>query len=146
MKRIAFIILVFALYACTSNTQKKVFYKASKNKEVALLAITILDNSFYGQYEVRYGLSGKDSGEVRGQLYGDTLKGKYNYISYAGNKKWEPFVVLKEGENLKLGTGAATTYMNMPYYIPATLKFKDSSFLFKPISKTIAKELNLVVD
>src|SRR5690606_14151145 len=131
---------------CTTNPSQKVYYKATQNKTVALLSLTIYNNHFYGQYEVRYGTTGKDSGEVRGIILGDTLKGKYDYISYGGSKKWDPFVVLKQNGNLKLGSGAITSYMNIPYYIPESLVFKDSSFLFKPMSSTLAKDLNLITE
>ncbi len=76
---------------------------------------------------------GKDSGTVRGKYIGDTLIGDFVYKSYGGGIKREPFVLLKDKEKLKLGSGLISTYMTIPFYVKGTLEFKDSDFLFEPI-------------
>ncbi len=77
----------FMLFSCYKESPRKFFYKASKDGNIALLALTLDDNYFYGQYEVRYKDSSLESGEVRGSRIGDTLKGRFKYITYGGHEK-----------------------------------------------------------
>jgi hypothetical protein len=147
MKSIIGIIAVLILIGCKSDKPKNFkFYQAVKGEDIALLKLTETENNFYGQFEIRYGGHGKDSGEVRGVKIGDTLKGKYDYRSYGGNKKWAPFVLLRKGKIFKLGNGVATTYMNIPFFIPETLEFDDSDFKFELIDSTSAKKLDLTTE
>ncbi|WP_051929354.1 hypothetical protein [Flavobacterium sp. 83] len=147
MKSIIAIVTVFIFIGCQSDKPKNFkFYKALKGKDIALLRLMETENNFYGQFEIKYGGAGKDSGEVRGVKIGDTLKGKYDYRSYGGNKKWAPFVLLRRGEIFKWGNGVVTTYMNIPFIIPETLKFDDSDFQFELIDSTTAKKLDLATE
>jgi hypothetical protein len=139
MKKLFFFgAVIFLLHSCNkkSNGSIRKFYKASKGDETAFLSLVFADNTFYGKYEIRYGQLGKDSGAVRGNRNGDTLRGDFCYKSYGGDIKREPFVLLESDQNLKLGTGLVSTYMTIPFYVKGTLEFKDSNFLFKPIDKS----------
>ena len=145
MKGIFGILGFLILMGCQSNKAHDFkFYQAVKGKDTALLKLAQYDNKFYGQLEIRYGGVGKESGEVRGEKKGDTLKGKFDYRTYGGSKKWAPFVLLKRGETFKMGSGITTTFMNIPLFIDGTLKFEDSDFQFKPIDSESAKKLGLV--
>ncbi|PJJ08477.1 hypothetical protein CLU83_1751 [Flavobacterium sp. 1] len=129
--------VIILLQACNkreNNTIRK-FYKASKGDETAFLSLVFTKNTFYGEYEIRYGLLGKDSGAVRGNRIGDTLRGDFCYRSYGGDIKRAPFVLLESNQKLKQGTGLISTYMTIPFYVKGTLEFKDSNFLFEPIEK-----------
>ena len=139
------IVVFLVLVGCQSNKANEFqFYQAVKDKDTALLKLAEFDNKFYGLLEIRYGGIGKESGEVRGEKIGDTLKGKFDYRTYGGSKKWAPFVLLKRGKTLKMGSGVATTFMNIPLFIDGTLKFEDSDFQFEPIDNTKAKQLGLI--
>ncbi len=132
--------------SCQSDKEQKTkFYQAIKGKDTALLKLAEYDNKFYGQLELRYGGVGKESGEVRGEKIGDTLKGKFDFRTYGGSKKWAPFVVLQQGPVLKMGSGVATTFMNMPFYIDGTLQFDDTDFQFHPIDSAAAKKLGFII-
>lgn len=138
LKKVFFAITaVFLIYSCNKKENGKIrkFYKASKGEDTAFLALTFTKNTFYGEYEIRYGLLGKDSGAVRGNRIGDTLRGDFCYRSYGGDIKRAPFVLLESNQKLKEGTGLVSTYMTIPFYVKGTLEFKDSNFLFKPIEK-----------
>ena len=137
-KKFFFIITVlFCLYSCNKNENGKIrkFYKASQGDSIAYLSLVFTKNTFYGEYEIRYGQLGKDSGAVRGNRYKDTLKGDFCFRSYGGDIKRTPFVLLEKNQNLKLGTGLISTYMTIPFYVKGTLEFKESNFLFEPIDK-----------
>lgn len=139
VKKVFFmVIVVFLVHGCNKRENKtfKKIYKASKGDSIAFLSMVFTENTFYGEYEIRYGLLGKDSGAVRGNRIGDTLRGDFCYRSYGGDIKRAPFVLLENNQNLKLGTGLISTYMTIPFYVKGTLEFKDSNFLFKPIEKS----------
>ena len=138
VKKLFFIAtVIFLLHSCNKKENKtfKKFYKASKGDSTAFLSLVFTKNTFYGEYEIQYGLLGKDSGAVRGNRHGDTLRGDFCYRSYGGDIKRAPFVVLESNEKLKLGSGLVSTYMTIPFYMKGTLEFKDSNFLFEPIEK-----------
>tara|TARA_R110000868_G_scaffold53163_3_gene167179 strand:- start:17251 stop:17694 length:444 start_codon:yes stop_codon:yes gene_type:complete len=145
MKSIIGIVVFLIVMGCQSNKANDYqFYQAVKDKDTALLKLAEFDNKFYGQLEIRYGGVGKESGEVRGEQIGDTLKGKFDYRTYGGSKKWAPFVLLRRGTTFKMGSGVATTFMNIPLFIDGTLKFEDSDFQFERIDNTSAKKLGLL--
>lgn len=138
VKKLFFMVaVIFLLHSCNKRENKtfKKFYKASKGDSTAFLSLVFTENTFHGEYEIRYGLLGKDSGAVRGKRIGDTLRGDFCYRSYGGDIKRAPFVLLKSNEKLKQGTGLISTYMTIPFYMKGTLEFKDSNFLFEPIEK-----------
>ena len=147
MKYLTAIVVFYFLISCQNDQSlQKKYYKATDSKNVALLALTIHKDRFYGQYEVQYAGHVKDSGEVRGVIKGDTLNGRFKYISYVGSKELKPFLLLKKDETLKLGNGAIGSFLQIPYYTPESIEFRDSSFQFYEIDLAAAKKLNLIKD
>ncbi|MEL1254638.1 hypothetical protein AAEO57_12680 [Flavobacterium sp. DGU38] len=138
-KIITFYVLFTFLMSCNSKEQKdkynEVVYRAVNNKDTATLAIKISDKRFYGRYERSYYRNGKDSGDVRGDIKGDTLRGDFHYITSGGSWKRVPIALLKKENKLFLGNGVIGTYMNLPCFLPGTLDYKDSEFVFKQVKK-----------
>lgn len=145
-KFIPFSLLTFLLLffgSCDKIENNSKFYKAiSHNKEdTAYLKIDFTEKQFTGKYLVLYKDSTKDLGNLSGELVGDTLKGKFNYISRRNSKFIKPIAFLKSNENLKLGTGGVSTYMSIPFYTDGTIVFHDSLFQFIPIKVEEIKHL-----
>ena len=140
-KTFLFIFIVFSfLISCNSKENKDkynyvVYQAVNNNKDTATLAIKISDKRFYGRYERSYYRNGKDSGDVRGDIKGDTLRGDFHYISNGGGWKRLPIALLKKENKLFLGNGVVGTYMNLPCFLPGTLNYEDSKFVFKEIKK-----------
>jgi hypothetical protein len=135
-----FLILILAsIVSCNSKAEKKVYkqvlYRAVNNKDTAILDINISDKRFYGRYEISYYQTGKDSGDVRGDLKGNTLTGDFHFISNGGSWKRIPLALLKKENKLILGNGVVGTYMNLPCFIPGTLTYKDPKFVFEEVKK-----------
>jgi hypothetical protein len=131
---IGFIILV----SCNSKEGKDkynhIVYRAVQNSDTAILSIYINDKRFYGQYEISNYKIGKDSGDVRGILKGDTLRGDFHYISYGGGWKRIPLALLKKENKLFLGSGIIGTYLNLPCFMPGTpIDYDNSKFIFEEI-------------
>ena len=129
------------LSSCKSDGYKtKQFYKATSKQGVALLSLTVENDRFYGQYKIQYSAAVIDSGEVRGVIVADTLRGRFKYISYGGSQELKPFLLLKRGDTLKLGSGSAYTYLEIPFFLHQSIQFKDSDFQFLPISEAAFRQ------
>lgn len=134
--------VVFAaiLFSCAdgNNKEKQFYYRAVNNKDTALLNfIKLEDNRFYGQYEIRYGESRKDSGEVRGIISGDTIKGSFYYQPYGGGVlKRYPIALLKRKNKLLLGKGVISVYMGIPSYLKGEpIDYSNPEFVFEEVKK-----------
>lgn len=131
------------LISCNSKEEKDqynhVVYRAVNNKDTAIIVININDKRFYGRYEISYYKIGKDSGDVRGDIRGNTLRGDFHYISNGGNWKRIPIALLKKDSKLFLGNGVIGTYMNLPCFMPGTpIDYSNSKFVFEEV-KSIEK-------
>lgn len=142
MKYLLITAVLFLLTACKSDASKqRKFFSATDRTRTSLLMLSVKNNQFYGQYKVQYAESIIDSGEVRGVVSGDTLKGRFTYISYGGSQAVKPFLLLKRGDTLKLGSGNVYTYLKIPYYIPESIQFKEDDFQFLPIDEAVFNRL-----
>jgi hypothetical protein len=134
------VLIIFLLCTCCTSkadAEKTVFYRAINKNDTALLNIHIDEAGFYGQYEIRYGGSGKDSGDVKGTIKHDTLSGDFYYRPYGGGRrKRVPFAALRSHGKLFLGSGAIGDYMNIPHYIPP-VKYNNPKFIFEPVNDSV---------
>lgn len=130
--------LLFAfLMSCNYKEEKDkynhVIYRGVNNKDTAIMAINMSDKRFYGRYEISYYKIGKDSGDVKGDIKGDTLRGDFHYISNGGGWKRIPIALLKKDSKLFLGSGVIGTYMNLPCFLSGTLNYDNPKFVFKEV-------------
>ncbi|RZJ51777.1 MAG: hypothetical protein EOO44_13870 [Flavobacterium sp.] len=135
-----FILLFLILASCNSKEDKEKynheFYRAVNNKDTAILDIYINNKRFFGRYEISHYRVGKDSGDVRGDMRGDTLRGDYHYITYGGAWKRIPLALLKKENKLHLGTGVIGTYFNLPCFVPGVpIEYQNSQFVFEKIEE-----------
>jgi hypothetical protein len=131
-------ILSAFLFSCTSKEDKynRVFYRAVHDKDTAILDLNINGKRFFGRYEILYHEFGKDSGDVRGDFRGDTLRGDFHYISNGGTWKRIPIALLKKNNKLILGKGVIGTYFNLPLFLPdVPIEYSNSEFVFEKIEK-----------
>lgn len=129
-----FVLLLSCNSKVTTDEYHYIVYRAIHNQDTAILSININDNRFYGQYEVSHYKIGKDSGDVRGSIKGDTLRGLFNYISYGGGLKRIPLALLKKEGQLFLGNGVIGTYMNIPCFMPGMpIQYDNAEFVFEEI-------------
>lgn len=141
LKNFITVSLLFSfLMSCNSKEEKKgynhVVYRAVNNKDTAILAINKSNKRFYGRYEISYYQVGKDSGDVRGDIKGDTLRGDFHYISNGGSWKRIPLALLKKENKLFLGSGVIGTYINLPCFMPGIpIDYSNSKFVFEEVKK-----------
>ena len=133
-------ILFTLLISCNSKEKKdkynRVLYRAVNGKDTAILDIKINDKRFYGRYEILYHKIGKDSGDVRGDMHGDTLRGDFHFISNGGSWKRTPIALLQKDNKLILGKGVIGTYFNLPLFLPEVpIEYNNSEFVFEKIEK-----------
>jgi hypothetical protein len=134
------ILLLSLLCGCAKENkfkEKKFFYRAVNGKDTAFLSISLNQTHFTGMYEIRYGTLGKDSGDIRGKISGDTLIGLYNYKTYGGNNNIVPIALLRRGNKIMRGKGLEMSYMNIHYFSHDTpLDYDNSEFVFEEINKS----------
>ena len=128
------------LFSCNSKEEKdrynRLLYRAVNGKDTAILDININDKRFYGRYEILYHKIGKDSGDVRGDLKGDTLRGDFHFISNGGSWKRIPIALLQKDDKLILGKGVIGTYFNLPLFLPEVpIEYNNSEFVFEKMEK-----------
>lgn len=127
-----------ALFSCNDKLKqgKQFYYRAIKNEDTAHLRFTRLeDDNFFGQYEIHYGQFRKDSGEVRGIISGDTIKGSFYYQPYGGGVlKRYPIALLKKKNKLLLGKGVISVYMGIPSFLKSEpIDYSNPEFVFEEI-------------
>jgi hypothetical protein len=92
---------------------------------------------FFGQYEISHYEIGKDSGDISGNIVGDTLKGSFYYKTYGGSWKRVPLALLQKDNKLFLGTGVIGTYLNLPCYVPdIPIDYSNPEYIFEEIKST----------
>lgn len=137
-RNLSILLIIVMLFGCDFNEKKTeaTLYQAINGKDTAVILLSTAENRFWGQYEIRYSKMGKDSGDVRGEIIGDTLRGVYKYISYGGSWKKAPIALLKKNDKLILGKGVASSLMDMPIYLSdVPLDYNNSKFIFEEIKK-----------
>lgn len=127
---------IFLLIACATDTGPSMSYLAINGKDTATLKLNIMENRFFGTFQINSPGGRIDSGNVRGDVKGDTLIGSFNYIPHGmANAKIKPIALLKgkNGEFIQ-GKGHIAVYMHIPYFWENTpIKYDDPKFIFKPV-------------
>ena len=138
---LSFLLLTLLVLSCKkkNSNEDKIYYRAINGKDTALLSLILYKNRFYGQFEMIYGKKGKDSGDIRGQIIGDTLKGDYIYRSYGGSKSIGPITFLKKKGKFQLGKVLKATYMGIPFYVKDVPIDYEIGFVFEEIEKSFPK-------
>lgn len=139
---IGVVIALLCIISCNDVKEKKAFYTAVKGNDTAFLNIATYENRFYGSYEVYYGSRAmKDSGAVEGLISGDTLRGKFRYISYGGRKTISPIIFLRSKGKLLQGQGVVTSYMGIAYFMPEyPIEFNTKGFVFDTFGSNIENQ------
>lgn len=133
--------IVLLLIGCNQKEkkviEKQVVYQAiSTNKDTAVLSIVINKDRFYGQYEIKYGETTKDSGSIKGNIKKDVYLGEFYCRTYGGDLKRVPISLLKKDNKLILGKGVITTYLGLPCFAPdIPISYADAEFIFQEIKK-----------
>lgn len=125
------ILFCIVLLSCQSEKPQKKYYKANSNDTIALLQLITDKDRFYGDYEIKYS-GDKYSGQVRGEIAGDTLIGRFKYKTAKKSFREVPFVLLKSNDIYIQGTGVTWMYFNIPYFDKKSIQFKSTNLHFIP--------------
>ncbi len=133
-----FILSVLLLSSCEEQRQdtEALTYIAQSKRDSARLDLNLFESRFHGKLWFYRPGGEVDSGDIRGNIQKDTLIGDYYYTPFGwGQKKRRPLVLLKKGSQYILGTGTEQVYMGIPHFIPSTINFRDSKFIFAEIDR-----------
>lgn len=131
-----YLLIVFlTIISCNKATSDLKIYngRTADGKDSARLEIKLKKNNFYGHYKVYYHDKTMDSGTVTGSKIGDTLKGRFTYVSRHNARDQKPIALLQDGKNLKLGIGEILTGFNIPFYEDGSITFPDSLLYFNNV-------------
>ncbi|WP_312136286.1 hypothetical protein [Sphingobacterium sp.] len=111
------------------NKEKR--YISIDDRDTTRIRITTYPTRFHGEMTNTRPGGFFVSGEIQGNVKGDTLVGDYNYKPYKWReKKRVPFAILmKDGKYLE-GKGKQLIYMGIPYYVEGTISFDDPARIF----------------
>lgn len=99
-----------------------------------MLSLTYYEHSFYGKMKILKPGGVRDSGEVQGKIYGDTLLGDFSYQPFgAKHKKRIAYVLLNKTDSLIQGNGRPSDYLGVPFYLPESINFNSPKFIFRLI-------------
>lgn len=132
--KVIYLLLFLVFTSCGPKYDTKYYQAVSLDKQdTALLKLVTSEGGFYGDYQIKYKDRTFDDGSIVGSIMGDTLMGKYTYLSRGNARIIAPIAFLKTSEKLKLGAGTAGTYMGFHVYSRGSISFKDSLFQFEPV-------------
>lgn len=143
----SFFLSIVTFVGCGGPEYETKYYQAVSmdKRDTASLKLLVSDKNFYGDYQINYNGHEKDHGTINGHVKGDTLIGKFNYLSRDNVKSTEPIALLKDNEKLRLGTGKIGTYLGLRVYKFGSISFNDSLFQFYPLSgqdKSMTKNMD----
>lgn len=130
-----YLLLIAGLASCSGPDYSTIHYRdgSADTRDTALLELSTSQDHFYGKYRITYNGTTKDDGTLSGHVIGDTLSGKFTFLSKDNVQSVEPIVFLRQGKDLQLGTGTIGTYLGLRVYKYGSLVFKDSLFHFQPV-------------
>ncbi|WP_157274800.1 hypothetical protein [Pedobacter sp. Leaf194] len=118
------------------NTVKHQRFVGIRKQDTTIAVIKVAGTDFYGSMEVLYHVGMKDSGIVKGKLYGDTLFAGDYYHLHDGQDHWMrvPLRLLKRQNKLILGEGVIAYFANMPFFVhyPPVLYDEQKQFVLYP--------------
>ncbi|RZL37866.1 MAG: hypothetical protein EOO96_04140 [Pedobacter sp.] len=133
--------MLFFAASCTSNAPnlnnvRKQKFIGYRNKDTTIAIISVAGKDFYGSMEVLYNVGMKDSGIVKGKLYGDTLFIGDYYHLHDGQDDWKrvPLRLLRRQNKLILGEGIIAYFANMPFFVsyPPVQYDEQTQFVLYP--------------
>jgi hypothetical protein len=140
--KIIYLLLFLVCISCGPKYDTKYYKAVSLDKQdTALLKLVTSNGGFYGDYQIKYKDRTTDNGAVVGNIMGDTLLGKYTYLSRSNARIIAPIAFLRTRKKLKLGTGTSGIYMGFHVYSRGSITFNDSLFQFEPVESEELKFL-----
>ncbi|WP_432712964.1 hypothetical protein [Pedobacter sp.] len=130
------VLLFLSLFGCTSKEAEKKHAKRSyiaiDGTDTAWLKVLITDARFKGKLEINFNNRYKDSGDVKGDVKGDTLLGDYHYFHYGLEWKRKAISLLKKNNTLVMGEGLQRVYLEIPFFsAEVPIKYDSVKFVFR---------------
>lgn len=106
------------------NNYQNETYVYNDGRDTIAVALSLMDNVFHGSYEKNSPGGVVVTGDISGNIKGDTLLGSLYYTPYKGrNKQRKAFALLKQNSDYIIGNGTGYIYMGIPYFSVETLTF-----------------------
>lgn len=116
--------------------EKIVCYQSISGSDTAWLSIDTANTPISGKLTFNY-TSKKEifDGQFKGEMYGDTLKGHFDFkVNNADTARRNPVALLKEDGKLTMGIGQFMTVMGIPHFddrVP--IDYENGRFVFEEV-------------
>ena len=134
--RIILVLFIAILLGCSHKkklNENEKHYVHIDGRDTTRIRLIRFPDRFYGEMVNTKPGGYRVTGEISGNVKGDTLIGDYHYTPYKWKeKKRVPFAVLADGNNYLEGKGKVLIYMGIPYYVENTLSFQNPKRIFIP--------------
>ena len=129
--------LLSVFFGCTQpnevdNSAVKTSYIAVNGADTAWLDLVVKGTTFKGKCAINFSDKYTDSGDVRGQVSGDTLLGDFHYLHYGLQWKRIAIAFLKKDNQLIMGEGIQSEYLNIPFFkADQPIRYDSVKFVFE---------------
>jgi hypothetical protein len=128
------LILITFTLACTQKAPVLETYTGHIAQDSVALELQLYEKQFYGKLHYYSGKQRNKTGEMLGEILGDTLLGDYHYSAYGAQRKRAPIALLRTASGgYSIGQGVASAYMGIPYYVKNIPITYDTLQLLKPL-------------
>lgn len=125
-KSVLFLFVSLVTIGChqSERSQQREKYVYNNGRDTISVVLYLTDNAFQGSYK-KCGPGGfKMTGDISGEVQGDTLLGSLYYTPYKGrDKRRRAVALLKQNSDYILGNGNSSIYMGIPYFEIESLTF-----------------------
>ncbi|WP_133586479.1 hypothetical protein [Sphingobacterium yanglingense] len=106
------------------NKNQNETYIHNNGRDTITVVLNLVNEVFQGSYKKNSPGGVVVTGDISGNVKGDTLLGSLYYTPYRGrNKQRKAFALLKQNNDYIIGNGSGYIYMGIPYFAPETLTF-----------------------
>lgn len=132
-----YIFFSLILIGCNSSNkanQNEKHYIHIDGSDTSRLRLISYENRFYGEIVNTKGGVAPVTGQINGDIKGDTLIGDNHYKPYRWKeKKRVPIVLLKQENNYLEGNGQMIEVMGILTYVESSIKFDNPKKIYKPM-------------
>ncbi|MFD2555151.1 hypothetical protein [Sphingobacterium tabacisoli] len=129
MSRYKSLLLLLSIISVSCNQKEKKqqheTYVYNNGRDTISVALFLTDKTFEGSYRENGPGGFKVTGDISGEVKGDTLLGSLYYTPYKGrDKRRKAIALLKKNNDYIIGKGNSYIYMGVPYFDAETVTFK----------------------
>lgn len=122
--------LVLGLGSCRPNQTTSLYYSGQTSQDSVFLRLEQDKSHFYSHLTFKNDTRTLKTGQITGEIKGDTLLGDYLYSAYGAQPKRAPLALLKDSSTYRAGKGVVSSYMGVPFFVKhVPIDFEDPEYI-----------------